>query len=270
MIRNQAVFHLDSDVKSSGSSFEQIITIPQGHNRISLLSCQIPKTFHLFNGQTSTIMINQVSYTIPRGNYTVTQFRDILNDLGTPVQFDFSQNTGFFTCTSNSSITVSTSSNSVAQALGINTNIQYTTPFESSKVVNMQALSEADINIDIVNTDNVSEHVNTLYRIYPTDTQYYGSIVFTNPQVNETSLRLIRPGNGQIKIKVTLLDQNGQEINLHQVPYKLSVITYDDRYDENRMTDAIRALGRYLEHIIKFVTSRARYDLALGPNQPSS
>tara|TARA_R110000772_G_scaffold4999_2_gene17734 strand:+ start:477 stop:1310 length:834 start_codon:yes stop_codon:yes gene_type:complete len=91
MIKSQQIVHINSAFRTSGTDSDFEIKIPLKKNNkfthVAVLSCSIPKSYYLIPLGENTFIIEengvQTTVTIPPGNYSITSFIYVLNNLFT-------------------------------------------------------------------------------------------------------------------------------------------------------------------------------------------
>lgn len=138
----------------------------QSHFVIGLEQASIPVSINMVNSTNNQISINGNAYTLPAGNYVISEVITLLNAFYTTfgVTFTYSTNTNKITITGASIIINSTT---MTKLLGFVTGT-YTSPYTNTKVVNLTSTLGIVIQIENVQTpnrDNSGSNGATLARI---------------------------------------------------------------------------------------------------------
>jgi len=89
LIKSQQTIHINSAFRQSGSDSDFIISIPLKKNNkfthVAVIDISVPKSYYLIGEAENTFIVreNEIDYivTIPAGNYNVTSFIFVLNNL---------------------------------------------------------------------------------------------------------------------------------------------------------------------------------------------
>ena len=140
----------------------------KSHFVIGLESASIPVSINMVNSKNNTITINGNSYSIPAGNYTISEVLVLLNTYFNTfnITFTYSTNTNLITTTATAgSFTIN--STTTGKNLGFVAGT-YTSPYTNLSVVNLTSTLGIIIQIENVQTpnrDNSGSNGATLARI---------------------------------------------------------------------------------------------------------
>lgn len=140
----------------------------KSHFVLGLEQASIPVSINMINSTNNTITIDTRTYSIPAGNYTITEVITLLNAYFVPfgITFTYNSNTNKVTITSVSAGFVVNSS-TMSKNLGISAGT-FISPYISPKVVNLTSTLGIIIQIENVQTsnrDNSGSNGATLARI---------------------------------------------------------------------------------------------------------
>jgi hypothetical protein len=203
----------------------------KSHMVLGLEQASIPVSINMINSKNNLMTINAQSYTIPEGNYTITQMITYLNTVNANIQFVYStiSNQITTTITPTASVVISGSASSI---LGFAAGT-YSNPHTFTNVVNLTSTTGIIIQLDNVTTtnrDNSGRTGATLARIPITCAplrilQYFNSTPFYTQIANRelsylrvkllnddyTALNLIGNPNWFIVIRVDYTDKERVE-----------------------------------------------------------
>jgi len=162
------------------------------HFVIGLEQASIPVSINMVNAKNNSLTINGNTYTLPAGNYIISQVITLLNAYFNPfnVSFTYSANTNLITTTATAgSFTIN--STTMGKNLGFVAGT-YSSPYTNTKVVNLTSTLGVVIQLDNVQTankDNSGSNGATLARIPITCTptkilQYFNATPFFSQIAN--------------------------------------------------------------------------------------
>lgn len=124
----------------------------KSHLVLGLEQASIPVSINMINGKNNEMVINATTYTIPAGNYTITQMITYLNTINATIQFVYSSITNKITATitPTASVVISGSASSI---LGFAAGT-YSNPHTFTNVVNLTSTTGIIIQVDNVQTTN--------------------------------------------------------------------------------------------------------------------
>ena len=154
------------------------------HFVLGLEQASIPVSINMVNSKNNVMVINATTYTIPEGNYTITQMITYLNTINATIQFVYSSITNKITATITPTAPV-VISGSASSILGFAAGT-YSNPHIFTNVVNLTSTTGIIIQVDNVQTtnrDNSGRTGATLARIPITCAplrilQYFNSVPF--------------------------------------------------------------------------------------------
>lgn len=156
----------------------------KSHLVLGLEQASIPVSINMINGKNNVMVINATTYTIPAGNYTITQMITYLNSVNATIQFVYSSITNKITATITPTAPV-VISGSASSILGFAAGT-YSNPHTFTNVVNLTSTTGIIIQVDNVQTtnrDNSGRTGATLARIPITCSplrilQYFNAVPF--------------------------------------------------------------------------------------------
>ena len=156
----------------------------KSHLILGLEQASIPVSINMINSKNNEMTINGQSWTIPAGNYTITQMITYLNTINATIQFAYNSITNKITATitPTASVIITGSASSI---LGFKAGT-YSNPYVFTNVVNLTSTTGIIIQVDNVQTtnrDNSSRTGATLARIPITCAplrilQYFNAVPF--------------------------------------------------------------------------------------------
>ena len=161
-----------------------IPSFDKSHLVLGLEQASIPVSINMINSKNNEMTINGQSWTIPAGNYTITQMITYLNTINATIQFAYNSITNKITATitPTASVIITGSASSI---LGFKAGT-YSNPYVFTNVVNLTSTTGIIIQVDNVQTtnrDNSSRTGATLARIPITCAplrilQYFNAVPF--------------------------------------------------------------------------------------------
>lgn len=195
----------------------------KSHMVVGLEQASIPVSIYMINSKNNELTISGQSWTIPAGNYTITQMITYLNSVNATIQFVYDSITNKITCTitPTASVIIVGSASSI---LGF-VNGTYSNPHTFTNVVNLTSTTGIIIQLDNVTTtnrDNSGRTGATLARIPITCAplrilQYFNSTPFYT-QIANRELTYLR---------VKLLNDDYSPLELEGNPNWFIVIRVD-------------------------------------------
>lgn len=122
------------------------------HLILGLEQASIPVSINMINSRNNVMVINSTTYTIPEGNYTITQMITYLNTVEATIQFVYSSITNKITATITPTAPV-VISGSASSILGFVAGT-YSNPHTFTNVVNLTSTTGILIQIENVTTTN--------------------------------------------------------------------------------------------------------------------
>ena len=227
------IHHLYSENRSKGTTTDFMLNFrcPSNHNRISLASCCIPRSFYGVETGHNTFRLDLITYTIEAGNYSVDTFLSAVNTAisGNGVM-TFTRKTGKYIITTLASQLIFPASSKLQNMFGFPSDTISVNGvggvITSSIVVNLSGLSTVYITTNLVNSGKGDGYDNTLSTIFVNNSVDFSNIVWYNPQIEHTALPLNLSNakqttmiNYDINLKIldelgNTVDTNGQDIRL--------------------------------------------------------
>ena len=213
--------------------FEFEMSIPGNHNRMSLVSANLPKSFYMIGEDRNMFLLDANTITVPPGNYSVSELVNTLNELLQPLNSSvvFDRKTGKMTLTT-TALTITFPATSILYLMmgcdrGVYPIIGDT--WTSPDVCIFQSLSLAWVNCSMV-SDSASQSYSDNLAVIPCNTEVsYSFIQYNNPNVKETGKRMISfGGEGLVKttVKWSILDDSGEILDFNGLSVQLLVYTW--------------------------------------------
>ena len=129
-----------------------IPSFDKSHLVLGLEQASIPVSINMINSKNNEMTINGQSWTIPAGNYTITQMITYLNTINATIQFAYNSITNKITATitPTASVIITGSASSI---LGFKAGT-YSNPYVFTNVVNLTSTTGIIIQVDNVQTTN--------------------------------------------------------------------------------------------------------------------
>lgn len=195
---NHYVNSAGSDI--STGQFTEVLRIPGHHNRCTLISASVPKTFYLIQSSWNSMIIGSAPFTIPVGNYSISGLASAIQAAGraaTPalvnlvVTPDFVSGKLVFTFDGTTSYGLRIYSERLAMILGFDANTWYFGVTVSS-VRNFTATTTSILWIlsNIVKSESPTAPGGCLSHFFVNDQQALSYITYQNPCPGETGVPL--------------------------------------------------------------------------------
>lgn len=217
--------------------WRQTMKIPTQHNRIALVSCQIPKSFYLVESDMNTFYLGATMYTVAPGNYDVNSFVTYVNTLIAPSSIAYNRtNSKMTVTTAEPSITFSSR---VCKLFGFE---QGTTliasSIESPHAVSFMRTSFIWFLCSLVHDFSFDENTfsNLLEPIFVNDIGSQQVLNWSNPSLDASGklMNMYVPTNqqlaqfGQVGVNFYLLDDDSKQIDFHGIDVDFCLKTWFD------------------------------------------
>jgi len=262
LIKSQQIIHLNSKFRESGTddSFTTRINLKKNNNfdHVAVLSCSIPKSYYLVPLGENTFVIrengNDIMVTIPEGNYSITSFLYVLNNLFTGTLSHYSTSfpdsktqpqTGklTFTNTNNTASTFIFENNHLPEIFGFErgSSNTFTIGQTSSSLVSQNVCNfnkESTIYLRSSLCSNGGED-DILLELFCSSNPDYSTINFDNSgNLEEHSKKLV--GGLSNIFNFTLTDEYGSRINLNGINCLITLCFYEKNNIDNLITGYIK------------------------------
>ena len=234
------IHHLYSENRSQGTTTDFMVNFrcPSNHNRISLVSCCIPRSFYGVESGHNTFRLDAITYTIDLGNYSVDTFLASVNTAisGNGVM-SFTRKTGKYTITTPASQLIFPITSRLQTFFGFPSATTLVNGISgtitSTIVVNLSGLSTVYITTNLVNSGKGDGYDNTLSTIFVNNSVDFSNIVWYNPQIQNTALPLNIGTGKQVNminydINLKLLDEIGNTVDTNGQDIRLVLATWRD------------------------------------------
>ena len=252
---NNSTVHIISSYTAqngSTSSFDHFMYIPSNHNAISLVSCSIPKSYYTIPSTAeNSFYLDAVKFSVPVGNYSATFFVNTVSALISPATIAFNSSTGKMTITGTYSHIIFPAGSRINQLFGFaegSTNSFSGGSITSDRVCVFQSINTIYILANCV-LDKSFTYGNCLMSLPISTVPDFSFYTYINPCIEETRKHLIKPITSigqntqdinQVLVHFTLIDEEGQVIDLNNVDWSLSVRTWEQK-------DLYRLMKNYVE-----------------------
>mgnify|MGYP003627522475 CR=1 FL=1 len=270
LIKNSQTIHVNSAFRQSGTDSDFIINIPLKKNNrfthVAVIDISVPKSYYLIGEVENTFVIreNQVDYTItiPIGNYSVSSFIYVLNDL-----FQHTSGTNHYSCSFADSKTEAVTgkmrfthantqhdsefifqNNHLAEVMGFargssNSFVigQNSSTLVSSQICNFQKESTIFVHSNLASDPNSD----ILIELFASGNPDLSNINLTNGDLEEHSKEFI--GAQSNSFHFYLSDEYKQPILLNGVNMLITLLFYEKNTISTLMTGFIKYITMYLE-----------------------
>jgi hypothetical protein len=271
LIKNQQTVNINSAFRQSGTDSDFVINIPLKKNNrythVAVIDVSIPKSYYLIseNDNVFTIQENGATFTvtIPVGNYSITSFLYVLNNL-----FQQTQGLSHYTATFPNSKTEAQTGKMTFQ----HTNIQHNTDFIfgdghlpevmgfdrgstnsftlnqthstliSSNVCNFQKESTIFLHSNLASNDGQND---ILIELFASGNADLSNINLTSGDLEEHSKQFT--GSQSNSFRFYLTDEYRQGLNLNGINMLITLCFYEKQNIDSLMTGFIKYLTMYLE-----------------------
>lgn len=237
--------HYISSSTGSGSAtdFVHPMSIPLNHNRVALLSAQIPKMYYNVPALGNTYTWNGVTKTVPVGNYTAAQFANALTTATGNATWSFSSLTGKFSAnTGASNIVIGfPAASRIDRLLGFgNTTTSYTLSTsglnELPNMCNMSATSLVWICSSlVVGAGTPGAFGNILSEFYTNDYPDQSFVTFENPAPIQCA-KMIQPTgvppSPEARLRYArfaIFDDEQQPLVLNGTGVNMCLVTWEEK-----------------------------------------
>ena len=271
LIKSQQIIHINSSFRQSGDDSDFIINIPlkknNRFNRVSVISASIPKSYYLIPDGENTFIIEensvQTTVAIPPGNYSITSFIYVLNNLFTggishySVSFPDSKTqaqTGKMTFShvnaqGHSSCFIFQNDH-LPEVMGFargSTNefvhVGNTSTLISSNVCNFQKESTIFLHSNLADNGGQDD---IMLELFASGNADLSNINFENNGNLQEHSKILKD-NQSNSFHFYLTDEFRQKINLNGINVLLTICFYEENNIDSLMTGFIKYLTLYLE-----------------------
>lgn len=270
LIKSQQTIHINSAFRQSGSDSDFIISIPLKKNNkfthVAIIDISVPKSYYLIGQGENTFVVreNEVDYivTIPIGNYNITSFIYVLNNLFQhtaglnhySVSFPDSKTeaqTGKMTFTHTNTQHNSEfifGNNHLPEVMGFargssNSFVigQTTSTLVSTNIANFQRESTLFVHSNLAS--NSEDDI--LIELFASGNPDLSNINLTNGDLEEHSKEFIGSQSNSFHFYIT--DEYRQGLNLNGINMLITLCFYEKNEISSLMTGFIKYLTLYLE-----------------------
>jgi hypothetical protein len=239
----------------SPTNFSHNLTLPENHNKISLVNLSFPKAYYLVNSPYNDFQLDDTIYTIPEGNYSIDNFITVVNVLINPSICVFSKLLGKFILSSTATNLIFPATTRLHNQFGFlqdSSNSFSEGEIMSQNVVNFQSLSQVFVCCNLISDLSAEIYDNLLMSFSVNNESDFNNVNFYNIQIHETAKNLNFLGTGQrlttIPMRIKFLDQYGNIIDTNGLNTHFTIKTFREH---NELNDLIKTY-------IKFRISEAK------------
>lgn len=270
LIKSSQTIHVNSAFRQSGTDSDFIVNIPLKKNNrfthVAIIDISVPKSYYLIPEAENTFIIreNQVDYTItiPAGNYNITSFIYVLNNL-----FQHTAGTNHYSVSFPDSKTEA----QTGKMTFTHTNIQHTSEFifgdnhlpevmgfargstnqfvigqtsstlTSKNICNLQKESTIFVHSDMASDPNSD----ILIELFASGNPDLSNINLTSGDLEEHSKEFIGSQSNSFHFYIT--DEYKQNIDLNGVNVLITLLFYEKNTISTLMTGFIKYITMYLE-----------------------
>jgi hypothetical protein len=226
--------------------------IPRSHNRVTLLSAQIPKTYYLITESNRRFSIGSTDYLIDIGNYTTSQLISHLNVKAAPNVFGYSDRTAKISLTT-VQLSITVSSQRLRKVFGLTSAVTsiVSSPQEFPNVACMAATGQIWICTNLVQNEGDIAIGNALSHFFCNALSTLSFIVYDNSAPNESSkaLGFIPGGDGDVTVDATfcILDDNEERVDLNGLGMDFVLRTW---YQGPDLYPLVQSLGQAWSKVV--------------------
>ena len=220
---------MNATIKPTGDSFNCTIILSNTHRRVravTLKNAQIPLGFYNVRAPYNTIVINGVSYTMPPGNYSGTQFLNALNSTVTSAVGTFSIAAAnnlytFVPATGSATITTNlTNPPNLGNLLGFSNGVTGTSITATNSYINN---FDTYLNIWIQNLATSSQETNQCTFKIPITVSQGAVLQWAENAQNECRVNVTDSSAIVDRLIVTVTDRYGQLINNNGIDWSMTL-----------------------------------------------
>ena len=222
----------DANYKNHGNHvffFDDIIETPRSVQMlVSLVNATFPMSFYVVNETNNELTYDSSTFTIPVGNYTITDLRNLLQTIPKFTSVVYSRVTNRLTFQANSSFSISEHSTCLALiGLTNKTHFSVNNTLTSDSVVNLIGISSIYIHTNLL-TQSIDSRTggysNLLARV-PIDATRNGFLNFSP----DASFRSQIANRTITFLTVSIEDDNGNNINFNEQEWVIT-LQFDFQY----------------------------------------
>lgn len=250
MLRKKAqIFNISSKNAENGS-FKSIVSVSLPNLNfsfqniqnvyLSVLHCEVPNSFYIVNYTNNAIVVNNVSYIIPVGNYNANTFAtQLLSILPLGFTMVYSAITNKYTLTFTSDFTINASNPSckINSVIGLGNNDVYSTggSLTLPYVVNFLPIPRINFRTNIFNLQNYNQSDNT--------GDVFLSLQNNAPQqacinyYNDAQLKFLIQDKALSNFSITVTNDNNELINFNNINWYLTFLI-EIEYLENNVLNS--------------------------------
>ena len=270
LIRSSQTVHINSAFRQSGTDSDFVIQIPLKKNNkfthVAIIDISVPKSYYLIGEGENTFIIqengNTFTITIPPGNYNITSFIYVLNNL-----FQHTAGTNHYSVSFPDSKTEA----QTGKMTFTHTNTQHNTEFifGNNHLPEVMGFGRGSTNQFVIGQNNstlVSTNIcnfqrestlfvhsnlasnsedDILIELFASGNPDLSNINLTNGDLEEHSKEFIGSQSNSFHFYIT--DEYRQGLNLNGVNMLITLCFYEKNTIDNLMTGFIKYLTMYLE-----------------------
>lgn len=235
-VSSQFSYSQSREARTSGY-FRMQMKVPRQHNRIGLVSAQIPKSFYLVESGMNSFYLGATMYTVPVGNYDVGTFVSAINTLIAPSSIAYSRTTSKMTITT--AQTSITFGSRLGRLFGFDIGTYaISSSLESPHCVSFMRTSFIWFLCSLVHDFSFEQHTfsNLLEACFLNDIGSQQVLNFYNPSLESTGklLNTYVPESQQlsqfvqIDVDFYLLDDDSRQLDFHGIDTDFQIKTWFD------------------------------------------
>lgn len=247
----------EDPVTGTDSDFSYSLAIPPDHNYISLRAAIIPKSYYSVVDGSNTFELNNVTYTLSEGYYTISDLRRSLNALLLGVcTINYSSLTGKMTFTSVTPAVhlIFPSTSRLYKLLGFakeSDNVFTGTTLVSTQVCNVNVTESIYVTCDAVRDDSFSTGFNNCISVFPANTTKDLSLITYDNVIPEVGGRPLALGPdraaGTIHVRFRILNEDGETLDFNKHQCQLTLHTYKKEKD---LYGLIKEMSNFFIHYV--------------------
>jgi hypothetical protein len=197
--------------------------------------CEIPNSFYIVNYTNNILVVNNISYTVPVGNYNVNSLITVLQSL-LPTGFNITYNsiTNKYTFNYTSSFTINANTSTINKVIGLGVDDLTGLNIELPYLVNFLPIPRLSFHSTFLNTNNYSssDGSSDVFLCLQNNVGQLSTINYTN----QTQTQYLVQEKGISSFTITVTDDLGRLINFNNIDWYMTFLIKIE-YVDNTITN---------------------------------
>jgi len=197
--------------------------------------CEIPNSFYIVNYTNNILVVNNISYTVPVGNYNVNSLITVLQSL-LPTGFTITYNsiTNKYTFNYTSSFTINANTSTINKVIGLGVDDLTGLNIELPYLVNFLPIPRLSFHSTFLNTNNYSssDGSSDVFLCLQNNVGQLSTINYTN----QTQTQYLVQEKGISSFTITVTDDLGRLINFNNIDWYMTFLIKIE-YVDNTITN---------------------------------